>query len=500
MKKTLFYVFAITLMMANWACEKKEINIDSEELDNEYVNKWIHSEMSLYYYWNTKLPKSSNTSLNPDKYFDSILYKFSQSQPDGDRFSWIQDDYEKLQSSLSGIASDEIGFEYIFAWADKAKTHYYALVTYTMHGTDAFDKGVKRGQFITEVDGKKITASNYKSLFGGTDNKALSRSEWKYDEQKKKYDLTPISPISISMHKNFAENPVYMDSVYTISGKNIGYLVYNFFATDKGDKSNNYDRLLMDKLKSIKEKGATEMVLDLRYNSGGAVSSAIALSSALVKNRSTNNLLVTSEYNSIVHQELKKEYGADYNKEYFIEKIKGSKTEIDIPSLNLNRLYVLTGKYTASASEFVINGLKPYMDVILIGDTTYGKNVGSITIFDDKNKKNKWGMQPIIVKYFNCDSKSDFTNGFTPEHEIDEFEELFLVPFGETTEPLLGKAVSLITGIPAAKSRSASTTFRSSQIVNDKSLMLKSPIKFEMVDDLNDDTIKEVLKKTNPRH
>jgi len=88
---------------------------------------------------------------------------------------------------------------------------------------------------------------------------------------------------------------------------------------------------------------------------------------------------------------LLKEYGANYNKDYFISQIDTVKTDnkgnvierikiADVPSLNLPRLYVLTSWSTASASELVINGLKPYMDVILIGETTYGKNVGSISI------------------------------------------------------------------------------------------------------------------------
>ncbi len=74
-----------------------------------------------------------------------------------------------------------------------------------------------------------------------------------------------------------------------------------------------------------------------------------------MKDRSTSNVLTTSQYNSIVHNSLLKEYGANYNKDYFIDMIEG--TKIPIPSLNLPRLYVLTSGWTASASEFIINGL-----------------------------------------------------------------------------------------------------------------------------------------------
>ncbi len=187
----------------------------------------------------------------------------------------------------------------------------------------------------------------------------------------------------------------------------------------------------MNRLDAMKTQGINEMVLDLRYNSGGAVSSAIALASSLVKNRSTTNVLTTSQYNSIVHNELLKEYGTNYNKDYFIDKVQG--TTISIPALNLPRLYVLTSGWTASASEFVINGLKPYMDVTLIGETTYGKNVGSISIYEENDPKNKWGMQPIVVKYFNSLGHSDFTAGFRPNHDVDEFANLYLYEFGIQT-------------------------------------------------------------------
>lgn len=462
----------------------------------KYVNDWIYENMSIYYYWNTKIPKSPNYSLTPDKFFDSILYNYSATNPDGDRFSWIQEDYTELLKSLSGVASDEIGFDYTFLWADQTKTHYYAIVTYTKLGTDALAKGVKRGRFITKIDGQYITSQNYKSLFGGTGTKRLSMADWKYDTTDKRYYLTNSPDVTVTMHKNFAENPVYLDSVYTVGDKKIGYLTYNFFARDNGDDSHEYDKLLMSKLENIKAKGATEMVLDLRYNSGGAVSSAIALSSALVKNRSTSNVLVTSEYNSIVHNELKKEYGDNYNKDYFIDKItKGTTTVTTIPSMNLSRLYVLTGNYTASASEFVINGLKPYMDVVLIGGTTYGKNVGSITIYEKDDPKNKWGMQPIIVKYKNSLGQSDFTAGFKPDYEIDEFgENLFLYQFGDTKDPLLGKAISLITGTTMRTSVSRPVT-ETRSLKADENIITKKSHKFEMYDDLRENAIRDLMKK-----
>ena len=476
---------------------KAEIITSDVISDYKYVNGWIYDNMSVYYLWNDKLAKSPNYSLNPEDFFESILYKYNKtSNPDGDRFSWIQEDYTELLGNLSGVASHEIGFEYILVGTDATLKQYYALVLYAMHGTDAELKGINRGRFITKINGQNITADNYKNLFGGTGTKKLSMADFVYNETEKRYILQSSGDVTINMHNYFAENPIYLDTIYTVAYNKIGYLVYNFFARDNGDKSNNYDKELISKLSNFKSKGVNEMVLDLRYNSGGAVSSAIALASALVKNRSTKNVLTTSQYNSILHNALIKEEGANYNKDYFIDKIIG--TTVAIPEMNLPRLYVLTSGWTASASEFIINGLKPYMDVILIGETTYGKNVGSITIYEDDDPKNKWGMQPIVVKFANSLGFSDFTAGFTPDYEIDEFENLYLYSFGDTNDPLLGKALSLITGQTSfTRSASAiSTPFRSTQI-NEKISVdsRKKSHRFEMYDDIRGESIRNIMTK-----
>ena len=137
------------------------------------------------------------------------------------------------------------------------------------------------------------------------------------------------------------------------------------------------------------------------------------------------------------------------------------------------------------------------MDVILIGETTYGKNVGSISIYEENDPKNKWGMQPIVVKYFNSKGESDFTAGFTPNYEIDEFADLFLYDFGNTNDPLLGKAISLITGQTLSTRASAiSTPFRSSQVDERTSIKLRhNRHRFEMNDDVRGEEIRNLIKK-----
>ena len=134
------------------------------------------------------------------------------------------------------------------------------------------------------------------------------------------------------------------------------------------------------------------------------------------------------------------------------------------------------------------------MDIILIGEKTYGKNVGSITLYEENDPKNKWGMQPIVVKYLNSAGYSDFTAGFTPNYEIDEFEDLFLYQFGDTNDPLLNKAISLITGTTLS-TRATKPVTDTRSITTEENVLPKKSYKFEMYDDVRGEDIRNLMKK-----
>jgi hypothetical protein len=119
--------------------------------------------------------------------------------------------------------------------------------------------------------------------------------------------------------------------------------------------------------------------------------------------------------------------------------------------LQLNKIYILTSKSTASASELIINCLKPYIDVVQIGDITTGKNVGSITLYDsptfskaDASGSHYYAMQPIVLKIVNKNGFGDYTAGLAPNYPL--VENLGnLNTLGNTSEPLLSTAIGLIT-------------------------------------------------------
>lgn len=499
-----YLIILITgLLLSFYSCEK-----DDPLENNKHVNNWIYEQMNIYYFWNNKILKSPNYTQTPKSFFNSLLNKYdSVTNPNGDRFSWIQENYIDLLNSLSGVSSDDIGFEYVPVSVGNGQ--YYLLVLYPKLGSDAEAQGVRKGRFVIKIDGNDIYENNLKSLVSGTGVKTLTMVDWVYNAEKGEYQLMFSGHITVQMHKNFAETPVYFDHVYTTpNGKKVGYLVYNFFAADKGDNSHDYDKLLINTLNKIKSNGATEFILDLRYNGGGSLSTTIALASALVPNRSTSSLFGYTEYNPLLQAEYEKEYEKEYGKDgkdafkYFfidaIRKVDGTKI-IDIPSLGFSKIYVLTSQWTASASELIINGLKPYMEVIIIGEQTVGKNVGSISIYEKNNPKNKWGIQPIVSKFFNSKGESDYTAGFVPDHKVTELDDyLQLVSFGDTDDKLLNKALSLINGAPLKPTPARAPKIGTSGLrllkVSESASIQEKPAKNVLNDDVRGEDIRKLLE------
>jgi C-terminal processing protease CtpA/Prc len=253
--------------------------------------------------------------------------------------------------------------------------------------------------------------------------------------------------VSLSVVK-YEENPILLDTVLALGDKKIGYLVYNMFAADNGDGSISYEKELNNVFGQFKTAGINELILDLRYNGGGLISTAVALAS-MISGKTSSELFSVMQFNKPYGDYLDTNYPA-YTKDYFMDylvRYNASGTAIvERTAINklagLTQLYVIATGNTASASELVINGLRPYMDVHIIGSTTYGKNVGSVTIYESdpvKQKTNTWGMQPIVLKIANSVGFSDYGRGFTPTVVVKNEDET--IPFADLNELMLRAAL-----------------------------------------------------------
>ncbi|QRR03201.1 S41 family peptidase [Dyadobacter sandarakinus] len=423
--KILLPFFLLALLCA--ACKEKNV----EPATSTETNQWIYDQMKYWYYWNDHITANPDLTQSPEDFFESLLYRYDAgTRPDGDRFSWIQESADELKASLSG-ETKTTGMQYKLFYYPSGSTNVIGVVLYVAPGSSASDAGFRRGDIFSSVGGTKLTGDNYRQLLNAGGALSYTISKFDVDDVLKETTVKrKVAPVVLQ------ENPVFFDTTYTYDAHKIGYVVYHqFIPSPNGSSGKEYDQKLDDIFAKFKAAQVNALVLDLRYNPGGYVSSAINLASLITKG-TTNDVFYYKEYNPQVTETNRKKYGDSYFYDKFVSKSQNI-------SSSLQKLIVLTSSRTASASELLINGLKPFMDVTIIGEKTVGKNVGSVTITDSDGKI-KWGMQPIVSKSLNSLKQSDYATGFVPNTTIGEG--IILYPYGSPKDPLLGEALFEITG------------------------------------------------------
>ena len=238
------------------------------------------------------------------------------------------------------------------------------------------------------------------------------------------------------------------------SADKIGYLVYVEFTSGEDSV---YLKSLGRIFDTFSVAGITDLVVDLRYNPGGDMESAAFFASAVapVSVIQNHDVLVRFEYNSLYNEYFLETEGI--NSEHLVYRFPDNSYNI-----NLSRVYFLTTGGTASACEFTISGLDPYMDVVLVGETTYGKYTGAWIIPDLANPpKHNWALVPIVMKYANADGVTDFDSGLPVDIEVAD-DLINAVPFGSLNDPVLYTAIEAIVGpgqIPGKKRSLTSVPF-----------------------------------------
>ena len=415
------------------SCEDNDDNLVPSELE---VNDFVWKGLNLYYLWQADVPDladnrfSNQSELNAFlKTYDSPTTLFNHLRVDNtiDRFSVIFSDYTVLEGILTGNTKNN-GVDYGIKLKPGSDTEVFGWVRYIIPNSDASTKDIQRGDIFYAINGIPLTVDNYRTLLAD-DTYTLNLAD---------YDGGNITPNgqSVTLTKTeLAENPIFINTVINQGTHNIGYLMYNGFYSA-------YDNQLNDVFGNFISQNVTDLVLDLRYNSGGSVNTATKLAS-MITGQFSGQIFAKQQWNAKAQA-----YYESNNPASLLNKFYSG-----LNGLNLNKVYVLTSKSTASASELVINCLKPYIEVIQIGDKTTGKNVGSVTLYDsptygktDVNPSHKYAMQPIVLKIVDKNGFGDYTTGIAPtltNTYIELFEDMGVL--GNPSEPLLSRAINLIT-------------------------------------------------------
>lgn len=415
-------LFGVLVLVSG--CEKK---VDGPEPTGEVtdaeINQWVLDSMRYYYYWSPSIPADNRLNLDqsPPSFFETLL-----SKPE-DRFSWIQNN-EELRNSLSGIIrTSGLGVAFFRIGDNNAG----AAVRFVHKGSPAEQAGIKRGDIFIRVNGELMTVQgtsvqNADALFG---NEPFTVTMGVLSGG----NISAGDDISLTPVENFQEHAIHLDSIIvTPNGTKVGYIFYNRFLGQQAQD-------LVNVFQRFKAEGVDELIVDERYNSGGSVEIAGLMAAMIHEGFNINTPFIQYKFNPRFNDE-ELSYGDLFGA--------ANAQVVTNVNIGLSRVFVLATGSSASASELLINNLRPIMgeaNVVHIGGTTVGKDDASITLSNSSSRfsgENDWGIQPIVIKYKNSNGVGDFVNGLTPTHAVDET--IPYAPMGAGTDPLIAKALSLI--------------------------------------------------------
>jgi len=396
---------------------------------------WIEEVMRENYLWAEDMPVIENEDdyfQEPSTFFKNMLSK-NALDGKGDKYSYMEETKVETEEKTRSMMLDRTstyGMEFLLTRDPTGTTaHTFARVLYVLPDSPAEEAGIQRGDWISTIDQERITTDNYKQLIqGGVIS--LKRNQLVQNENGLTWQVR--DSLNVGPSAMMEINPFFLNKAFEVEGQKIAYLVYNEFATGPNNEGTEsvYNEQMKQIFAQFKAQSPDAFILDLRYNNGGFLQCAQALGSLLAPASAMGKDFVNLTFNAqaspqVIRYPFDKSY-ADAN-------------------LNLDKVYILTGGQTASASEAVINGLIPYMgaeNVVLIGTKTEGKNVAMQQF---KNETHGLTLWPVVAFVANANDEGNYSEGFNPHHELDENKQTHWYPLGDPEEYLLKNTLSLIT-------------------------------------------------------
>lgn len=471
-------------------------DMDDNAVESRDISDFVWKGMNAVYAYKDNIPNLANDRFSTNEAYGSYLNGFSSPEDlfesliylrqDVDEFSVIVPNYFELEQLLQGTTLNN-GMAYGLIKLPNAANDIIGYVRYVLPNTDAESNGVIRGMIFNTIDGTVLTETNFRDLLSPTTYTiGLADYDTNGTTTTRTDDIITTTNETITLTKSaYTENPILTHTILNVDGNSIGYLMYNGFRI--GDSN-------LDELNSVfaefQSAGISDLVLDLRYNGGGSVSTAIWLSS-MITGQFTGEVFFKEKWNNDIQANLEQNNPESLLNPFVNQMIKRN-TNNDITyqqpinSLNLNTIYIITTRSSASASELVINGLSPYIEVVQVGSTTRGKSQASFTVYDSPdlsranvNPNHTYAMQPLVYESENADGFSEYYNGIDPTLGFDISENYEnLGQLGDVNERLLAEALAGITGLGRA---AISTQQPPAKQIGDQNF--ENPFVYDMVDD-----------------
>jgi hypothetical protein len=366
---------------------------------------WLRGYMNDWYFWYATHPDPSPAAYGTvDDYFKALLNTGDATFP-ADRWSYVSTTESFNRFFGQGRT---VGYGVMVAGLEVAGHPELPLyVRYVEPGSPAAAAGLVRGDQILSINGSSaasvISANDFSALSATAEGMSLNLRVRNAVGDR---DLTLTSA-------NYALVPVTNASVVTSpNGRKVGYLMVK-------DMISQAETPVDNAFASFIAGGVQDVVIDLRYNGGGLVSTGAQIASH------PNNVVAGKVYASLLYNDRK---AAGYNQQVRFSSLFANNT------MALPRVYILTGQRTCSASEQLINGLRPFVNVVTIGDTTCGKPVGFLP--QDDGCGNTFSV--VNFESVNANTEGRYFDGFNATCAVADDTS---VPLGSTAEPLLATAL-----------------------------------------------------------
>ena len=334
-------------------------------------NQFVRSVLREYYYWYRELPDPDPASFpSPEAYLEAVRLR-----PQDASFSYISSEAES-DAFFSDSQYGGLGFRSHLVAADELR------LAEVFPGSPAAAAGLERNHRILEIDGRSVAELQAAGALG-----AAFGPDTLGHVVRLRVEAPDGAVSDVTLAKATVTIPtVAVTRTFDVDGRRVGYVLFhNFVQPSVAALDAAFAQLASD--------GATDLVLDLRYNGGGLVSVAQHLADLIGGTRTNGQLLAR-----YVHNDLQ----ASRNTSLYFSSVPGA--------LSAPRLVVITTGASASASELVINALRPYLPVAIVGSNTYGKPVGQYGFrFCGKIA---W---PVAFSIRNAADQGDYFGGLAPD-------------------------------------------------------------------------------------
>ena len=357
----------------------------------------VRTTLRDIYLWYKDLPDPSPTGFtSPEAYLEAVRYKQLDTT-----YSYIAN---KAESDAFFSESQFIGVGLSTRPTGPAELR----IAQVFPGGPAADAGLARGDYLLAINGRAVgdllRTGEIDSIFGANQIGVPVTLAWR--------SLQGVE-LQATLTKRLVTIPtVSQTGVFDLPAARVGYVHLRNFVTPSTEALNVAFRSFID-------AGANELVLDLRYNGGGLVSVAQHLGGLIAGAPSRDQIFIQFVHN-------------DKNT------ARNSALRLAVPpaALGVPRLVVIATRASASASEAVINGLRPFMTVTVVGDTTFGKPVGQYGYdFCDKT------LFPVAFEGRNARGEGDYYSGIAADcAAADDLQH----PLGDAGEASLAEALRFL--------------------------------------------------------